>query len=137
MKLEINSERLIREIQHDFNNAFPFLKIEFFANGNGSKHSSAAKKRIASGMKINETGRNTNFGSVELSDTMTVTELEKIFKEQFGLTIQVFRKSGNIWLETTMTDNWTLKQQNEHGKEISAVPVRQSNISDMERAEGD
>ena len=47
-------------------------------------------------------------------------ELEKIFKDQFGLAVQVFRKSGNLWLETTMTDNWTLQQQNNHGKEISA-----------------
>lgn len=137
MKLEINSEKLIREIQHDFNDAFPFLKIEFFVNGNGGKHSSSAKKRIASATKINETGKNTLFGTVDLSDTMTVSELEKKLKEHFGLSIQVFRKSGNIWLETTMTDNWTLKQQNEHGKEISTVQVRQSNISDLERAEED
>jgi hypothetical protein len=137
MKLEINSEKLIREIQHDFNDAFPFLKIEFFVNGNGGKHSSLAKKRIASGTKIIETGKNTLFGTVDLSDTMTVSDLEKKLKEHFGLAIQVFRKSGNIWLETTMTDNWTLRQQNEHGKEISTVQVRQSNISDLERAEED
>jgi hypothetical protein len=31
----------------------------------------------------------------------------------------VFRKSGNLWLETTMTDDWTLQQQNDHGYEIS------------------
>ena len=44
---------------------------------------------------------------------------EKIFKDQFSLAVQVFRRSGNLWLETTMTDNWTLRQQNEHGREIS------------------
>jgi hypothetical protein len=50
---------------------------------------------------------------------MKVKDLEKIFKDQFSLAMQVFRKSGNLWLETTMTDNWTLQQQNEHGREIS------------------
>ena len=50
---------------------------------------------------------------------MKVNELEKIFKDRFNLAVQVFRKSGNLWLETTMTDNWTLQQQNNHGGEIS------------------
>ena len=133
MKLIINSDRLIREVQHDFNVAFPFLKIEFFANGNGGVQSSSTKKRIASGVKVHEATRSILNGIVDLKDSMTVSELEKKLKQEFGLAIQVFRKSGNIWLETTMTDNWTLRQQNEHGKEISAVPVRQSNISDLER----
>ena len=133
MKLIINSDRFIREVQHDFNVAFPFLKIEFFANGNGGHQSSTAKKRVAAGIKVHEASKVNNNGILDLQDSMTVAELEKKLKQEFGLAIQVFRKSGNIWLETTMTDNWTLRQQNEHGKEISTVPVRQSNISDLER----
>jgi len=50
---------------------------------------------------------------------MKVIDLEKMFKNRFNLSAQVFRKSGNLWLETTMTDNWTLLQQNNHGREIS------------------
>jgi hypothetical protein len=38
----------------------------------------------------------------------------------FGVPVQILRKSGKIWLETTMTDHWTLLQQNQHGEEISA-----------------
>lgn len=135
MKLIINSERLIREVQHDFNVAFPFLKIEFFANGNGGHQSSSAKKRVPAGIKVHEASKVNHNGTLDLKDTMTVAELERKLKQEFGLAIQVFRKSGNIWLETTMTDNWTLRQQNEHGKEISTVPVKQSNISDLERGD--
>ena len=50
---------------------------------------------------------------------MTVGELENIFKDQFGANVQVSRKSGSLWLETTLTDKWTLLQQNEQGKELS------------------
>jgi len=59
-------------------------------------------------------------GELDIPDTLTVGELENLFMDRFGLSVQVFRRSGNLWLETTMTDNWTLKQQNDHGKEISA-----------------
>jgi len=49
--------------------------------------------------------------------------LEKSFYDRFDMLVQVSRKSGSIWLETTMTDNWTLKQQNDHGRELSE-PVK-------------
>jgi len=58
-------------------------------------------------------------GDLEFDGTMKVNELEKLLKDEFSLAAQVFRKSGNIWLETTITDNWTLNQQNSHGKELS------------------
>ncbi|HSB94027.1 MAG TPA: hypothetical protein VLC28_12970, partial [Flavitalea sp.] len=57
--------------------------------------------------------------TIVIHDGMTVAELEGLFTDKFNLPVQVFRRSGNIWLETTMTDGWTLKQQNEHGKEIT------------------
>jgi hypothetical protein len=59
-------------------------------------------------------------GAIQLSDNMTVSNLEDTFSDRFGLQVQVFRKSGNLWLETTKTDAWTLKVQNDHGREISS-----------------
>jgi hypothetical protein len=44
---------------------------------------------------------------------MKVGELEHAFNVKFGLSAQVFRKSGEIWLQTTTTDTWTLAKQNE------------------------
>ena len=65
---------------------------------------------------------------------MTVTDFENALMDQFGLSAQVFRRSGNIWLETTITDYWTLKQQNEHGREITVghnrIGTQEPNITD-------
>ncbi len=122
MKLEINADRLIKEVQHDFNNAFPFLKIEFFQKPHGVLQGTNGKKMIAPTVKFDSLCKDCLQGTVEVYEDMTVAELEQSLRKQFGLSIQVFRKSGNIWLETTMTDNWTLRQQNEHGREISGVP---------------
>jgi hypothetical protein len=52
---------------------------------------------------------------------MKVSELENLFKRKYKLNIQVFRKSGNAWLETTVTDAWTLDKQNQEGIELSEL----------------
>ena len=41
----------------------------------------------------------------------------KTMQEEFGLHVQVFRKSGNTWLETSTSDDLTLEDQNFKGKE--------------------
>jgi hypothetical protein len=48
---------------------------------------------------------------------MKVGELENLFAEKFGLYVQLFRKSGKVWLQTTTTDTWTLKEQSKLASE--------------------
>jgi hypothetical protein len=63
---------------------------------------------------------------------MTVTDFENALMDQFGLSAQVFRRSGNLWLETTITDYWTLKQQNEHGREITIGRNQPDNLDKLD-----
>jgi len=107
MILYTSKYKSIGEIQTEFNRTYPFLKIEFEQKRNGR----------TSLEKINE---NLPQGIIEIGNSTTVEELQKSFWALFGINMQVFRRSGNIWLETTMTDHWTLQQQNQHGQEISA-----------------
>lgn len=128
IQLAIFADRTIREVQEDFTNAFPYLKIEFFRNGEVRKDRYPAQMMIAHNRTLKEAWvRKKGEGAIGLTDTMTVSDLENSFMDQFGLSVQVFRRSGNLWLETTMTDNWTLRQQNEHGKEISTPFRREDN----------
>lgn len=57
-------------------------------------------------------------GVVDIHSDITVAELENSFAG-FGLRTEVFRKSGNVWVPTLLTDNWTLQQQNNAGEEIT------------------
>jgi glycerol-3-phosphate O-acyltransferase len=121
MQLTIHGERLISEVQRDFTNTYPYLKIEFFRNGSIQQHQCTAQQKLAQHFKLKDSWNyKKDKGTLHVRDSMTVQELENAFMDEFGLTAQVFRKSGNIWLETTITDNWTLKQQSDHGKEISS-----------------
>lgn len=110
---------MLSEVQKDFSSAYPFLKIEFFKNGFTRQSRYPAHQQIDRQQKIKDSWiYKKDSGQIEITDAMTVHELENAFIDQFGLCVQVFRKSGNIWLETTMTDNWTLKQQSDHAMEI-------------------
>ncbi|HEY0678203.1 MAG TPA: hypothetical protein VGD17_07945 [Chitinophagaceae bacterium] len=134
MELTIAGARYIQEIQHDFNDAFPFLKIEFFKPQSSRTVHAYAANLLKHSLKINEARRLQQDGVMEIKDITKVSDLEKDFKEKFGLYVQVFRKSGNVWLETTMSDNWTLKQQNDHGREISTYtskPLVSNDIEDV------
>lgn len=120
MYLEINGERLISEIQNDFGAVYPYLKIEFFRNGKIRRDRYPATMLIPATQPVkNAWHYKQEKGQLTLSDGMTVTDFENALMDQFGLSAQVFRRSGNIWLETTITDSWTLKQQNDHGREIT------------------
>jgi hypothetical protein len=122
MILKIEPDKTIALIQQEFNTAFPFLKIEFFKNGKTLQRMYTTKELVNNEATLAAARLTSVQGEILVVDTMTVKELEQDFFNSFGLTVQVFRKSGRLWLETTMTDNWTLKQQNQHGKEISAPP---------------
>lgn len=120
MLLEIHGERQISEIQKDFSTVYPFLKIEFFKNGNMRRDRYPVNRLIPHTRLLKDAWFwKKDKGLLEVTDTMSVTEFENAMMDEFGLSAQVFRRSGNLWLETTMTDNWTLRQQNEHGREIT------------------
>ena len=54
-------------------------------------------------------------GEVLLTGDRTVTSFEGELEERFGLHAQVFRRSKNLWLQTTSTDYWSLATQNQKG----------------------
>ena len=119
MKITINDNRKIFAIQESFNQLFPYLKIEFFSKphklngGSAKKYIKSASKTIGDCRTIHKSG------TITITPQMTVTELEDHFKDVFGLNAQVFRQSGKVWLETTVTDGWTLEEQNVQGESLS------------------
>jgi hypothetical protein len=120
MRLLINGDKLVKDVQQEFAMAYPFLKIEFFRNINLQSGQSLKQNQIKHDQKLSTAkDRKIENGDLIIEDTMSVTDLEKAFMDKFGLLTQVFRRSGNIWLETSITDSWSLKQQNELGREIT------------------
>lgn len=119
MKIAINDHRKIFAIQEEFNTTFPYLKLEFFSKPH--KLGGASPKALVkhNSVTLGECRTVHHKGDITIVPDMTVFDLEQNFGDVYGLGVQVFRKSGKSWLETTVTDNWTLAEQNKQGEELS------------------
>jgi hypothetical protein len=119
MKLIINDNITLKSLQDTFTKKFPFLKIEFFSKkhkkGEGSSKTLLRKETE----KVGDCRRNGANGTIVISGKEKVSEIEQLFQETYGLSVQIFRKSGRVWLETTSTDDWTLEKQNAEAEELS------------------
>lgn len=131
MKITVNYDKTIQELQKEFNALYPYLKIEFFNKPHGAEEALPKSMMFNTDRKIGSIAKNGASGVIEISKELTVASLEKSFWEQFGLSVQVFRKSGKLWIETSLTDAWTLERQNEEGKEFSNPAPRQEEDLDL------
>ncbi|HMH33051.1 MAG TPA: hypothetical protein VK543_08465 [Puia sp.] len=109
----------VNDVQKRFSWLFPYLMLNFFKNRHDGNAISGQSVMYRPDVKIEEMKLKFSDGEFEISDSMTVAELENKLYDQFGLSAQVSRKAGNLWFETSGTNNWTLKAQNDHGREIS------------------
>ncbi len=121
MLIKINDRKKISLVQKEFNEVFPYLKLEFFEYPHSIGKGSPKKQMKDPVLTLAECRKNHSGGGLIINESQTVAQVEKLFQDLYGLSVQVFRKSGKIWLETTITDDWTLKQQNDQGRELSAV----------------
>lgn len=119
MKIEIKDNTTIAEIRKNVQARFPFLRLEFFSGGKDSAIPNPLQRILDESKKVESLRPGHESGEINFSGSDTVSSLENTFREQFGLHVQVFRKSGDQWLLTTTTDSLTLDQQNELGKEMS------------------
>jgi len=121
MTITINDKRKIFAIQEEFNALFPYLKIEFFSKPHKPGGASSKKHMKPGGNTLGESRTIHNNGKLTITPHMTVADLEQNFSDVYGLSVQVFRKSGKVWLETTVTDKWTLEEQNKQGESLSKI----------------
>lgn len=130
MKIAINDKRKILAIQESFNKTFPYLRLEFFTKGNKQGGASPKKFVTHPSKTLGECRTIHNNGSITITGTLTVIELEQRFDDVYGLGVQVLRKSGNVWLETTVTDGWTLDEQNRQGESLSTYLTANKHVSE-------
>jgi hypothetical protein len=118
-EMVINKQKKLKQIKDEFQEQFPFLKLEFYSGFYKQGEGSDKKTMLANDLTIGEVCKLTTEEIISISESMKVSELEKAFKDIFGLSVQVFRKSNNLWLQTTITDGWSLEKQNQNAKEMN------------------
>lgn len=123
MTLSINASTTIADVQTDFSQEFPYLKVDFFTRPHDVGESTWSKYMVFNNQE--RFGKLTAFKGndmpFEYNSAMTVADFEQNFQRHFGLGVQVFRKSMSTWLITSSTDNWTLAAQNAQGQESATT----------------
>ena len=94
---------------------FPNLKIEFYSHEHAAGKGSPQKEQLNPELPLSEVRSKHTEGDLALDPEMSVAQLEAIFMENYGLNAQIFRRSGNLWMQTTVTDSWSLAEQDRKG----------------------
>jgi hypothetical protein len=134
MEITVNKDKKLIEIKKEFQKRFPYLKLEFYSEQHGLEEGSPKGKTMNEALTIGQVQSKEASGSFALTGLTTVANLEDAFAQCFGLSVQVFRKSGKLWIQTSKTDHWTLAEQNQKAMEIHEE-TKEAPIDAMDRME--
>ncbi len=114
----INTYSLWTDIQSVFSMHYPFLKIEYIENDKGTKVNRSLKTDTQ--LPIKQITNVTLPCKIDIHSNRSVVQVSLDFKIIMGLKVKVLRKSGNVWNVISITEGWTLENQNAAGKFISS-----------------
>ncbi len=113
--MHINKDKTIGELRDEFHEKFPGLKLEFYKHDHKAYDTSSADDIIEPDVSLASLLDFSDDKEYEIVSDVSVKKLETDFHDIFGLNIQVFRKSKDLWLQTSATDDWSLEKQNSKG----------------------
>lgn len=114
--MKIQDNRQLKDLQADFKKEFPFLKIEFFREAHKHGIDSNEIEKLDVNHRVGDIRTIKTSGEMPLDGTMTTSIFESSVADNFGLNVQVYRKEHGKWLQTWVTDIWTLEEQNNRSK---------------------
>ena len=100
MELRIDEGSSFQSVQNQFTALYPFLKIE---------------------ERTGRFVRNKPSFAVDVEGHRTVSQVVKDFRELLDMPVVILRKAGSLWIETSLTADWTLERQNREGEHISRM----------------
>lgn len=118
------------EIQEFFQNYFSNLKLSFYVLSS----SESQKGKISLDAKIESINNEFVNFEFEVFPNMKVSDFEQKYKSCLGVNVQVLRKSGNLWLETIASDDWTLNEQQEESLTMNSQ-IEMDEVTDYHEQE--
>ena len=134
MIIEINPKKKLNEINSAFTKVYPFLKLEFFSKPHKWQESSSVVQLLQQDLTILEVTHSLLCsGFIELHYWQKTGIVEMMFLQQFNLSVQVYRKNGDHWIQTSGTDELTLEEQNEAGMKDAQLYSGFARTADLEK----
>lgn len=98
-------------MQTEFEKLFPYLKLEFYDHFYTEENEVICS--FSYDLPIKSVSKKAEPKVLKIYRQMTTSQLQNAFQITFGLSVQVFRKAGNIWIQTISADKLTLEELNE------------------------
>ncbi|MCW3106453.1 MAG: hypothetical protein JWQ09_959 [Segetibacter sp.] len=115
-EIVLTNDSVLMDIQNAFTTLYPFLKIDFLQTCSPSRSVRSILMHPLTSLKqlknINTSQK------INIDINRTVAEMSSDLESALGLVVEVSRKSGNVWNVISLTDSWTLENQNAAGKFI-------------------
>ncbi len=108
--MEISNGITYLELNNYFVSQFPYLKLRFFRKIKNHEEEIPLDTRLPC---IERT-------CIEFSGEKSIHEVINELQSLLKVHVQIFRRSGKLYIETSKTNNWTLTRQNDEGAELSA-----------------
>jgi hypothetical protein len=113
MIIHIDDRLTVADIQERFEKCFPLLKIEFYRTAHTWKKHSSLHDIIDPIETIGSIRKKHEPGILDIKSWYQTGQVERDFRERFGLNVQIYRKRKDGWVQTISTDNLTLKEQSD------------------------
>ena len=121
MKIQVFPNMKISEIQEAFSRFFPYLSLSFFTQPHDVYQFSPVKYMITErDIVLSRIEVSPHSAIIDIVADMTASDVEHLFEQEFGLHVQVMRKHGDVWIETTSSDSQSLLKQNDYAAQVSA-----------------
>lgn len=119
MTLEITDKKTIEDIRQSFSDIFPFLKIEFYDEQHKYEEASHKKHMLPHDKMIGDIRKKQKSGILKIYAWQRTGDVERKFKQAYGLNIQIFYRQGDRWIQTVGSDGMTLEEHNEIGYKVT------------------
>ncbi|MFP5470823.1 MAG: hypothetical protein ACLGGV_04445 [Bacteroidia bacterium] len=107
----ISDDKSLKQLKEEFQGKFPHLSINFYQKAHKTSEGNTNEQMLDENLTIATVRTIHNEGDMSIDGHLKTSTFEQQFRDKFGVNVQVFRKAKDIWLQTTVTDHWTLAEQ--------------------------
>jgi hypothetical protein len=115
MNMIIEKQTKIADLQKAFSAAYPFLKMELALPYKSASHTASG----LSSQSLLRVLSSNHAGAINMDGNITIADFESQLKNNWQLPVQIMRRSGSMWIGTSLTKDWTLEHQNKEGELFS------------------
>jgi hypothetical protein len=119
MKWILKNGCTVQEAQQKFGELFPHLLVKFYNKDHKPGQGNKSENELKPHEKLTfRTAVTSDDVVIQLHGGLKTENFERLMREEFGVNVQIYRKSGKIWLQTMQTDGWTLAEQERMASEM-------------------